>query len=549
MAAATISKEPAWGKALIAGSVDWDIIGRKPKPGEPREALPNLETFHIIREFADLKIVKVVTGPSAAHSVFITDDGDAWVLGRNEKGQLGIGDTDPHPLPIKVPTLYADSGKKKGSLRVVDAAVGRNHTVLVTDTGAVYAAGDNKMGQLGQANLKEHTTFVPVSGLGKDKIIGVACGAEFTLVLNEKGQVWSFGSPEYGQLGNKTNGQYLQQSNRLVHIPQTNPVVVQGLQGKKIVKIACGANHSLALDEDGLVFSWGFGGYGRLGHSKQEDLWYAVSIDHFAGSAKITRATDIACGSTFSMALDGQRQFWLWGKWKNTGDGGGGSPWMYPRNLYDLNGWTFKAIAGGGVTLFAIPATEACTIAWGQNALNSELGYGEGEVRSSTKPDKVRPLEGLEMLNVSCGLGHTLLLCKPGQEKLQDLPKWPLLDVEDHCIECQSAENEDSMLLCDKCDSGTHLECTVPRLKQVPDTDWFCQSCNNAREKNRTQWQDASVKVSGGGKVGKNNGSAAATTSSGGSKGTKRKAPAPKRSSKKSKAKASDSEDDGDGSD
>lgn len=138
---------------------------------------------------------------------------------------------------------------------------------------------------------------------------------------------------------------------------------------------------------------------------------------------------------------------------------------MYPRTLYDLNGWTFKVIAGGNVTLFCLPTTEPSTIAWGQGALHSELGYGEGEPRSSTKPDKVRPLEGLVMLNASCGLGHSLLLCKPGQEKLQDVPKWPLLDVEEHCIECLSAEDEESMLLCDKCDSGTHLHCTVPRLQ------------------------------------------------------------------------------------
>lgn len=269
-----------------------------------------------------------------------------------------------------------------------------------------------------------------------------------------------------------------------------------------MTQVVCGTNHTLALT-DGMVYSWGFGGYGRLGHSKQEDLWSPMPIEQFAGSNKISRATKIAAGSSFSMALDGkswihmsisivyswipatyvsilypgQNQFWLWGKWKTTGDGGGGTPWMYPRTLYDLNGWSFKGIAGGNVTLFCIPSAEPCTIAWGQGAIHSELGYGEGEARSSTKPDKVRPLEGLAMMDVSCGLGHSLLLCKPGQEKLQDLPKWPLLDVEEHCIECLSAEDEDSMLLCDKCDSGTHLQCTVPRLqvRQVNDLESYDQ--------------------------------------------------------------------------
>ncbi|KAI9240353.1 hypothetical protein MVEG_08730 [Podila verticillata NRRL 6337] len=530
---AASTDSPAWGKVLIAGYTDWDMIGRKAKPGDTRESLPALETFHVVRELSDLKVVKAVTGPNSAHNVFLTDDGDAWVLGRNEKGQLGVGDNTPHPLPMKVPTIYATIGKKNVNVKFVDAAVGRHHTILVSDTGLVYAAGDNKMGQLGQSAIKEFHSFVQVTGFGKDKAVAVSCGAEFTMLLTDKGHLWAFGSPEYGQLGNKTNGQYLQQSNRLVHIPQTNPVHVASLKDKVITQVACGTNHTLALDNEGMVYSWGFGGYGRLGHSKQEDLWYPMPIDQFAGSVKISRATKIAAGSSFSMALDGQNQLWLWGKWKTTGDGGGGTPWMYPRTLYDLNGWSFKAIAGGNVTLWGIPSIEPCTIAWGQGALHSELGYGEGEPKSSTKPDKVRPLEGLTMLGVSAGLGQTLLLCKPGQDKLQDMPKWPVLDVEDHCIECLSAEDEDSMLLCDKCDSGTHLHCTVPRLQAVPDVDWFCQACTLAKERNKTKQAGDSVVPS------------SSSSSKSTAKGTpaKRKAPAAKGSSKKSKANRDSEED------
>lgn len=73
-----------------------------------------------------------------------------------------------------------------------------------------------------------------------------------------------------------------------------------------IVEVACGANHTIVRDKEGLVFSWGFGGYGRLGHSKQEDLWTPMPIDQFAGSNKISKATKIAAGSSFSMALDGK---------------------------------------------------------------------------------------------------------------------------------------------------------------------------------------------------------------------------------------------------
>ncbi len=38
--------------------------------------------------------------------------------------------------------------------------------------------------------------------------------------------------------------------------------------GVSIRDIACGTNHAVAVDEKGRAYSWGFGGYGRLGHSE-----------------------------------------------------------------------------------------------------------------------------------------------------------------------------------------------------------------------------------------------------------------------------------------
>ena len=45
-------------------------------------------------------------------------------------------------------------------------------------------------------------------------------------------------------------------------IPQATP---------KVVKVSCGPNHTVVITEDHKVYSWGFGGYGRLGHSETAD--------------------------------------------------------------------------------------------------------------------------------------------------------------------------------------------------------------------------------------------------------------------------------------
>jgi hypothetical protein len=44
-------------------------------------------------------------------------------VSRNEKGQLGVGDTEPHALPLKVPTIYATNNKKVTNVKFVDGAV------------------------------------------------------------------------------------------------------------------------------------------------------------------------------------------------------------------------------------------------------------------------------------------------------------------------------------------------------------------------------------------------------------------------------------------
>ncbi|GAB5593939.1 hypothetical protein Unana1_08839 [Umbelopsis nana] len=500
MATEHSQSEPSWGKLLICGTTAWDVINRKNKATEETERQVDVVT-------------KAVTGPTACHSVIISERGNAWVFGRNERGQLGTKTKISQDYPIKV-TSISENRQALGDRRIIDAATGRNHTLLLCDSGEVFAAGDNKLGQLGLTDLSDQLTFKLVTSLVSKKIVQVACGAEFSLVLTDKGQVYAFGSQEYGQLGNGTDGQFIKSAGKMATSPQPYPLLIKGLQDKEITKAACGANHSLAKDKDGYVYSWGFGGYGRLGHGEQKDAMVPQSISHFAGPNDLSRCHDIACGATCSMALDGQKQVLLWGKWKNTGDGSSGQPWMQPRYIYDLNGWKMKDISAGSQSLFAIADEEATAIAWGQ-VQSSELGFGdESTVKSATRPQRIEPLEGIPLISVSAGMGHTMFIAKPGDEKLQDLPKWPALpEFEGGCVKCGKGENEDQILLCDKCDNPMHTYCAVPPLKDIPDGEWYCDVCH-------PNGHSADSEDEGASKGGKR--SQASSSSKGGSKKQKR---------------------------
>ena len=81
---------------------------------------------------------------TACHSLIVTDDGKVYTWGRNDRGQLGLGDLVRRDEPTEVEGLKAH--------KIIGGAVGRGHTLFLTSKGQVFASGDNKMGQLGVGN-------------------------------------------------------------------------------------------------------------------------------------------------------------------------------------------------------------------------------------------------------------------------------------------------------------------------------------------------------------------------------------------------------------
>ena len=121
-------------------------------------------------------------------------------------------------------------------------------------------------------------------------------------------------------------------------------VLVKGLAERKITQIACGPQHTIALDSDGYVerlclrpiallppdaelrldsrvFVWGYNGYCRLGLGNQVDALVPKQVPQFAGPNEITMGAYVAAGPSNSVVIDKQGMYYMAGKWKNTGDG------------------------------------------------------------------------------------------------------------------------------------------------------------------------------------------------------------------------------------
>eukprot|EP01135_Chromosphaera_perkinsii_P001565 Nk52_evm35s207 gene=Nk52_evmTU35s207 len=87
------------------------------------------------------------------------------------------------------------------SLRMV--ALGKDHIAVLTENGTVMCKGDNSFGQLGRGNGTEQRSaeYCSVKGLEGRRVVHIACGAYHNACVTEDGLVYVWGSNAEGQLG------------------------------------------------------------------------------------------------------------------------------------------------------------------------------------------------------------------------------------------------------------------------------------------------------------------------------------------------------------
>ncbi|XP_061679205.1 secretion-regulating guanine nucleotide exchange factor isoform X2 [Syngnathoides biaculeatus] len=162
----------------------------------------------------------------------------AW--GANSYGQHGQG----HEEDQAIPRLSNKIPLHGRSIRAVSG--GGGHSVVVTDDGEAFVCGQNLRGQLGLGHTANCSTLQHCSGLNQ-RVTNVACGWDFTLVLTDSGNLLACGSNVFGQLG---VGQMTSHSAQLL--------LIESLK-ERVLSIAAGLRHSLAITESGHVYQWGTG--------------------------------------------------------------------------------------------------------------------------------------------------------------------------------------------------------------------------------------------------------------------------------------------------
>lgn len=154
------------GVLLQTGTLDVTVVGRK---GMSKEN-PPYQLLVPTKILPGIAVTKVFTSCNACHSIALDESGQAYGWGRNDAGQL----TKDLPANVATPTLLEGLANKT----IVQAALGKSHTLVLTKEGAVFSVGYNKMGQCGiKSSVDTVAQFKPCvfAAPGDIKIAQVSC--------------------------------------------------------------------------------------------------------------------------------------------------------------------------------------------------------------------------------------------------------------------------------------------------------------------------------------------------------------------------------------
>jgi len=233
------------------------------------------------------------------HSVALDILGNVWAWGDNQSGQLG-SDATVTAVPIWNVALFAQVNQH-GRPPITAIAAGENHSLALDSGGVVWAWGSNSFGQLGVGSNDSQITFASaIRSLQGTTITAIAAGSGHSLALDSQGNVWAWGDNQVGQLGIGSHG-------RPRHVP-----VKLGLfpARTRITRIAAGAMHNLAIDSGGRLWAWGANGDGRLGIGTTTHEAAPVHVSFPGGTPRIVT---IAAGGAHSLAVDANGNLWAWG--------------------------------------------------------------------------------------------------------------------------------------------------------------------------------------------------------------------------------------------
>ncbi|KAK4283517.1 hypothetical protein QN277_000459 [Acacia crassicarpa] len=280
---------------------------------------------------------QAVAGPG--HSIAVTSKGVVYSFGSNNSGQLGHGTTEEQWRPCPIRSLQG--------IRIIQAAVGAGRTMLISDSGQVYAFGKDSFGEadVGAQGPKIVTTPILVESLKDIFVVQAAIGNFFTAVLSREGRVYTFSWGSDGRLCHHSD----------LNDKQPHPLL-GALEHIPVVQIAAGYCYllCLAFQPSGMsVYSVGCGLGGKLGHGSRTDEKHPRLIEQFQSLNLQPMAVAAGAWHAAVVGQDGRVCTWGWGRYGCLGHGNEDYE-SVPKVVEALSNVKAVHIATGDYTTFVV---------------------------------------------------------------------------------------------------------------------------------------------------------------------------------------------------
>jgi len=278
----------ASGRCFVAGKLP--VV----EPGRQREC--------VVEEARELQLIdnagarpqgKVVScSAGESHTLFVTTEGEVW-------SWLGDAAVRASRSGLERPTARTVLGLP----RVARVACGWHHSLALTDEKQVFAFGVGCFGQLGLGSCRNCPSPTPVSLPDEcdKRVEDVAAGFACSFAVTSHGWVYAWGANEKCQLGLGAS------------IKGTaTPKPVDALARVRVIQVSSGFSHTACVTADGLLYSWGFGGYGQLGYGFN-DAKASVSLSSSSGAVphSATGGSIKAGVDTTNLSSSGHSRPWI----------------------------------------------------------------------------------------------------------------------------------------------------------------------------------------------------------------------------------------------
>ena len=331
-------------------------LGRQGIAGPSSSPWPAMDLSHIPGLLpGTLPVTQISAG--GAHTCVIISDGSVYCTGKNDLGQLGLGNVTTqdiyrltrtslpngsHAISISAGAEHTCAVLQNGSVycwgnqpfslpnsesgipepvefpdgysqSAISVSAGTSHTCVVLENGSSMCWGSDNTNQLGNSSGGPSSTPIPVdelkleetvsNGVGNQTVSSIMAGDEFTCATLSNQTLFCWGDNTYGQIGIPDG----RDGNWGPHLPQQplTPVTGPNEERESIVTASIGGGngagdgHVCALLVNGSAMCWGDGRDGQLGHNFSHD-----GIDHWTDTPGFV---DLPQGRSFALPGPGSR--------------------------------------------------------------------------------------------------------------------------------------------------------------------------------------------------------------------------------------------------